>query len=572
MPRWSASLRSPVCHLPLLMNCTTPTRQPRAQPRPITPNAAELLPLPYPVLTRTIDSARHGRWYGAAGRASGTCHCRRRDRMPRARWTSAGGQGGGCSHGSRRGLAGGLMVCGTTSDAGKSTWSPACAGAGPARRAGGAVQGPEHGAQLLRDRRRPRDRPGPGRAGAGRRHRARRGHEPDPAEADRRAREPGGRAGPARRRDDGGRVPRRQAGAAADGARRRWPTCAPASTSCCARAPARRPRSTCSTTTSSTSASPPRRDCRRSWSATSTAAACSPRCTARSRCCRRRYRRLVRGFVINKFRGDPALLFDATADLERRCGVPTLGVLPMLAADVVGLDAEDSLALDGPRPGPARRWPTRSTSPSCASPHLQRHRRRRARPRARGRRAPRALAGRARPARPRRAARHEGHRRRPGVAARRGLAGRHRGQRRRRARHLRRLPDAGRQDRRPRRVRRRRRRGPRLAAGPHGVRRRQGRAPRRRHGYEIHHGRVDGRHRPLARRPGPGHLGARPVRGRRRACRAARGPGRRRGKRFVPAGVSFAAARTARFDALADAVEAHLDLAALERLIEEGRP
>ena len=46
----------------------------------------------------------------------------------------------------------------------------------------------------------------------------------------------------------------------------------------------------------------------------------------------------------------------------------------------------------------------------------------------------------------------------------------------------------------------------------------------------------------------------------------------RRGKRFVPAGVSFAAARTARFDALADAVETHLDLAALERLVEEGRP
>src|SRR5881275_2691737 len=56
MPRWSASLRSPVFHLPLLMNCTTPTRQPRAHPRPITPKAADDLPLPYPVLTSTIDS------------------------------------------------------------------------------------------------------------------------------------------------------------------------------------------------------------------------------------------------------------------------------------------------------------------------------------------------------------------------------------------------------------------------------------------------------------------------------------------------------------------------------------
>src|SRR5829696_749016 len=62
------------------------------------------------------------------------------------------------------------------------------------------------------------------------------------------------------------------------------------------------------------------------------------------------YRRLVGAFVINKFRGDPALLFDATDDLERRCGVPTLGVLPMLPTDVIAFDAEDSLALDGPRP------------------------------------------------------------------------------------------------------------------------------------------------------------------------------------------------------------------------------
>jgi adenosylcobyric acid synthase len=53
---------------------------------------------------------------------------------------------------------------------------------------------------------------------------------------------------------------------------------------------------------------------------------------------------LVRGFVVNRFRGDPALLGDATAELERRCGVPTLGVVPMV--DGIDLDAEDSLALD----------------------------------------------------------------------------------------------------------------------------------------------------------------------------------------------------------------------------------
>jgi adenosylcobyric acid synthase len=63
------------------------------------------------------------------------------------------------------------------------------------------------------------------------------------------------------------------------------------------------------------------------------------------------YRRLVRGFVVNKLRGDPALLFDGCAQLEAACGVPTLGVLPWISD--VALDAEDSLALDGRRPRPA---------------------------------------------------------------------------------------------------------------------------------------------------------------------------------------------------------------------------
>jgi adenosylcobyric acid synthase len=54
-------------------------------------------------------------------------------------------------------------------------------------------------------------------------------------------------------------------------------------------------------------------------------------------------RPLVRGFVVNKLRGDPALLAEGPAELERRCGVPTLGVLPYLHG--VSLDAEDSLGL-----------------------------------------------------------------------------------------------------------------------------------------------------------------------------------------------------------------------------------
>jgi adenosylcobyric acid synthase len=51
----------------------------------------------------------------------------------------------------------------------------------------------------------------------------------------------------------------------------------------------------------------------------------------------------VRGFVINKLRGDPALLGTGPSQLEERTGVPMLGVIPWL--DGVTIDAEDSLAL-----------------------------------------------------------------------------------------------------------------------------------------------------------------------------------------------------------------------------------
>lgn len=58
-------------------------------------------------------------------------------------------------------------------------------------------------------------------------------------------------------------------------------------------------------------------------------------------------RACVRGMVINKLRGDPALLLDGCAQLTERTGVPVLGVIPWL--DATGLDAEDSMALDAPR-------------------------------------------------------------------------------------------------------------------------------------------------------------------------------------------------------------------------------
>ena len=52
-------------------------------------------------------------------------------------------------------------------------------------------------------------------------------------------------------------------------------------------------------------------------------------------------RRCVNAFIINMFRGDPLLLGTAMEQLEARCGVPTLGVLPFVPGLV--LDAEDSL-------------------------------------------------------------------------------------------------------------------------------------------------------------------------------------------------------------------------------------
>lgn len=60
--------------------------------------------------------------------------------------------------------------------------------------------------------------------------------------------------------------------------------------------------------------------------------------------------RLFGGFVVNKFRGDPALLGDAFAMVRDRTGFPTLGCVPMLS----GLDIPDEdepVVKAGSRPG-----------------------------------------------------------------------------------------------------------------------------------------------------------------------------------------------------------------------------
>ncbi|MGV0834822.1 cobyric acid synthase [Mycolicibacterium thermoresistibile] len=53
--------------------------------------------------------------------------------------------------------------------------------------------------------------------------------------------------------------------------------------------------------------------------------------------------RLIAGFVVNKFRGDPTLLTPGLDELHRRTGRPTYGVVPF--ADELWLDAEDSVSV-----------------------------------------------------------------------------------------------------------------------------------------------------------------------------------------------------------------------------------
>lgn len=56
-------------------------------------------------------------------------------------------------------------------------------------------------------------------------------------------------------------------------------------------------------------------------------------------------RRLVRGFIINKLQGDGDMLRSGNEAISERTGVPVLGVVPMIPN--LGIAEEDSVALDG---------------------------------------------------------------------------------------------------------------------------------------------------------------------------------------------------------------------------------
>ncbi len=55
----------------------------------------------------------------------------------------------------------------------------------------------------------------------------------------------------------------------------------------------------------------------------------------------------IRGFIVNKFRGDLALLSPGIETIERRIGIPCAGVVPHLRD--LGLEEEDSVAMEGRR-------------------------------------------------------------------------------------------------------------------------------------------------------------------------------------------------------------------------------
>jgi adenosylcobyric acid synthase len=54
--------------------------------------------------------------------------------------------------------------------------------------------------------------------------------------------------------------------------------------------------------------------------------------------------KLIKGFIINKFRGDPEILRPGLSMLQDKTGIPTLGIIPY--ALTYGLPEEDGLALD----------------------------------------------------------------------------------------------------------------------------------------------------------------------------------------------------------------------------------
>ena len=59
-------------------------------------------------------------------------------------------------------------------------------------------------------------------------------------------------------------------------------------------------------------------------------------------------RPLVRGIIINKFRGDPGIFAPGVRKIEELCGIPVLGVVPYVP---LALPSEDSLSIGDKKAG-----------------------------------------------------------------------------------------------------------------------------------------------------------------------------------------------------------------------------
>ena len=82
----------------------------------------------------------------------------------------------------------------------------------------------------------------------------------------------------------------------------------------------------------------------------------------------------IRGFLINKFRGDESLLLPGVTAMERRLDLPCVGIVPYLPD--LGLDEEDGVALED-RASTRRRWKNLGNGPErslrigvIALPHM----------------------------------------------------------------------------------------------------------------------------------------------------------------------------------------------------------
>ena len=225
-----------------------------------------------------------------------------------------------------------LMFQGTGSDVGKSL---IVAGLCRALTRRGlrvrAVQAAEHVEQRRRDGRRRRDRPRPGLAGARLRRRAERSHEPGAAEAAKRDRRPGRRARPGRRRRQGARVPGLEAELHAARARSFHKL--------------RREADLVLVEGAGSAAEINLREGDIANMGFARAGGRAGRADRRHRP-RRRHRadrrhprrarrpqtpRWSRGFLVNKFRGDPALFDDGMRRIAARTGWPSFGLVPHFA-------------------------------------------------------------------------------------------------------------------------------------------------------------------------------------------------------------------------------------------------